>query len=366
MAERVVLHVGVPKTGSTFVQEILWANRDALLRQGILLPGSRAAHYQAMGDLRRGLWYDPSARWTWDRLVDETRSWPGTVVISEEMLGAATADEARRAVRDLAPAAVHVVVVARDLWRTIPSSWQQAVRARGISGFREYVASLRTGSRQAFWDHQTPLPVLRRWGGQLPPEQRHLVTVPPPGSDRNLLWQRFHRAVGIPDGVCRVDEVADNPSLGAAETELLRRVNIALGDEYPLSIPYKKVVRRHLVTPVLMRRPRGARFGAPLDIATWVAGRAEEMVTQLRDYPCQVWGDLDDLVPTAMSASAGPDDLTDGELLDLAVQTIVDLLRRTELDLAHRDADRRADWRHGLRRRVGRAAHRLGIRSPGG
>ena len=40
MAERVYLHVGLPKTATTYLQTILWANRDALEEQGVRLPGS--------------------------------------------------------------------------------------------------------------------------------------------------------------------------------------------------------------------------------------------------------------------------------------------------------------------------------------
>ena len=35
MATRVYLHVGLPKTGTTFIQTVLWENRPALAEQGI-------------------------------------------------------------------------------------------------------------------------------------------------------------------------------------------------------------------------------------------------------------------------------------------------------------------------------------------
>src|SRR5687768_8068664 len=128
MAGRVFLHIGAPKTGSTYVQNVLWNNRDALHGAGILLPGSRSAHDQAMTDLREVPWRDPGATWTWDGLVAEARDWPGDVIISNEALGGATAAQAARAVRSLHPAEVHVVVMGRDLWRTFPSMWQQSIR----------------------------------------------------------------------------------------------------------------------------------------------------------------------------------------------------------------------------------------------
>ena len=49
----VFLHVGAPKSGTTFVQQVMWSNRDELARQGVLLPGAHAQdHFRANQDLR--------------------------------------------------------------------------------------------------------------------------------------------------------------------------------------------------------------------------------------------------------------------------------------------------------------------------
>lgn len=329
MATRVYLHVGAPKTGTSYLQRMLWGNRQSLRRAGYLLPGSRAAHYQAMGDLRRGLWYSPDAPWTWDRLVAETRAWDGVAVISEEMLGAATREDAERAVESLAPAQVHVVVAGRDLWRTLPSSWQQSVRSRSVGRFRDYVRAVQTNANPAFWEHQTPLPILRRWASELPPDQRHLVTVPPAGAEPGLLWSRFAGVLGVPEDVCPADDTPGNVSLGAAETELLRRVNVELGDRYQLRSPYLRLINRHLVSPVLASRERNGRFGAPAATADWVTAAAERMVAEFDDFPCEIAGDLADLVPRDLRAAPSPDDLDDTAMLRVAVETIVGMLDHT-------------------------------------
>ena len=53
MAERVYLHVGLPKTATTYLQTILWANREVLEEQGVRLPGdSRRAHLWASRVIR--------------------------------------------------------------------------------------------------------------------------------------------------------------------------------------------------------------------------------------------------------------------------------------------------------------------------
>ena len=52
MTRRVLLHVGAPKTGTSFVQDILFNHRDALRDRGILYAADRHdAHFLAALDL---------------------------------------------------------------------------------------------------------------------------------------------------------------------------------------------------------------------------------------------------------------------------------------------------------------------------
>ncbi|GLY07139.1 hypothetical protein [Actinoplanes sp. NBRC 101535] len=325
MPRRVFVHVGAPKTGSTFVQNVLWANREALLRTGILMPGSRTAQDQAMTDLRQAAWRDVSETYTWDMLVDTIGDWPGDVVITNEGLGGATAEQAHRAVASLQPAEVHVIVVGRDLWRTFPSVWQENIRSRSVGSFDAFLTGLEKGRNDAFWNH-TANRMLRRWGDLVPAAQRHLITVPPPGSSPLLIWERFAGIAGIADGVCEIGEPAANPSLGAAEIELLRRINMALGDRYPHRIPYRRGVLRHLVNPVLKQGRNDLRFGVGADRAQWVRDLSEERIQELQEYPCHIVGDLNELRPGDMRDAMSPDEITDGQILDTAIETIIGML----------------------------------------
>ena len=360
MARRVYLHIGAPKTGSTYVQHVLWANRPALRRAGLLLPGTPAAHDQAMTDLREVSWRDPDAGWTWDRLVAEAARWPGDVLISNEALGGATAEQAARAVRSLQPAEVHLIVVGRDLWRTFPSMWQQSIRERRVWRFETFLGAVERGEYEAFWEIHTPNRMLRRWGDLVPAGQRHLVTVPAAGAPHNTLWQRFAGILGIADGLCTLEDPAANASLGAAEIEVLRRVNQGLGDRYPHRTPYQQVVQRHLVNAVLKQRPNQLRFGVGLDRAGWVLDLAEQQIKELEEYPCHVVGDLAELRPAGLRQTPTPDELDDAQVLAAAVETIIGLLGHAETlagaadrDQAHTRLGRRVAGRlkRGLRKR---------------
>ncbi|MFU8853727.1 hypothetical protein ACNAW0_22480 [Micromonospora sp. SL1-18] len=339
MARRVYLHIGAPKTGSTYVQNVLWSNRSGLKRAGILLPGTAAAHDQAMADLRQAYWRDASARWTWDRLAAKSRKWAGDVIISNEGLGAASQEQAARAVESLQPAEIHIIVAGRDLWRTFPSTWQQSIRARSAWRFQDFIQAVELGKFEVFWENYTATRMLHRWGDLVPAQQRHLVTIPPPGAPHDTLWHRFAGIMNIPDGLCELEGPTSNPSLGAAEAEVLRRVNQALGDNYPLRTPYQKVVQRHLVDAVLRQRENGLKFGVGLDKAEWVMDLAERQIKELQDYPCNIVGDLDELRPTNMKQTRTPDELDDGQVLQTAIETIVGML--AHVDSLSQRADRR-------------------------
>ncbi len=351
MARRVYLHIGAPKTGSTYVQHVLWGNRPALKRAGILLPGDARAHDQAMTDLREVPWRDPASTWTWDRLAAEAAGWPGDVIISNEALGGATAVQAARAVAGLHPAEVHIVVVGRDLWRTLPSMWQQSIRERRVWRFETFLRAVEAGQFETFWELHTANRMLRRWGDLVPADQRHLVTVPAAGAPHDTLWHRFAGIVGIPDGLCALTAPASNPSLGAPEIEVLRRVNQALGGRYPHRTPYQKVVQRHLVDAVLKQRGNEMRFGVGPERAGWVLDLAEEQIKELEEYPCHVVGDLAELRPAAVAQGPTPDELDDAQVLETAIATIIGMLGHAE------SLERRAEGsrllprvRRGLRR----------------
>jgi hypothetical protein len=133
MTERVYLHVGAPKSGTTYLQRVLDGNRAALRAAGVLVVGERHLDriHAAMvvrddprlDDLTR------SARTSWSRLVREIGDWGGpAAVLSYELFSVASAEQAAGALADLAAYDVHVVVTARDLGRSVVSAWQERLK----------------------------------------------------------------------------------------------------------------------------------------------------------------------------------------------------------------------------------------------
>ncbi len=355
MADRVFLHIGAAKTGTSYLQLLLWNNRDALREQGIYLPlRKRRHHFDAVADLRGGEWANKPISRTWDQMAARVSKLQGTAVISEELLCATPPEGIERIMTTLAPAEVHVVLTARDIGRQVPAEWQQLVRARGVSTYDYFVDHLREHPTTAFWNIQDPVGVYGRWGPFLGPGRFHLVSVPPRGNPASLLWERFATVIGADPTMALAPSLNQNESLGLVETELLRRFNDQLGDAFPMRAPYIEVVRRWVTRPALMGADN-ERIGVPAQHVDWLRERSEEMVRQVE----ALTGELD-LVGEASDLFAGditladraPGDISDTELLERALaawtRQLAFLKEEADQRIAERDKRRAAAERAAL------------------
>lgn len=350
MVDRVYLHVGPPKTGTTFIQQVLWRNQDRLADAGIHLPlGTHRAQLLAAANLlQKESWAnEPRAtRWTWPRFVEATAGHSGSAILSEEMLADADDARAEQAVRTLGPADVHIVITARDLARQIPSAWQQTIKQRGtltLDGFLERIAG--DGDPLRFWMRQDLARVVRVWCAHLPAGNVHLVPVPPPGEPATVLWSRFADATGIDIDVDMVEELP-NRSLGAAEIEVLRRLNADLGERLPYPHPYVEVVRRRIAVDLESGGPNGAT-PIPVEWRDWVTARSVRMVDQLAEAGIDVVGDLRELVP--VFAGPSEDGLAEQDVSGAAIRALI-AAAVDYCDSLARIKDLEAAQRRGLRR----------------
>lgn len=347
---RVFLHVGSPKTGTTYLQNILWTGREQALDQGLLLPQERFAdHYLASLDVR-GLADRPEhpdrAVGMWQRIAEEVDRWPGTALVSHELLAGATREQAERAVAAFGPhSEVHVVLTARDLLRQIPAEWQEHVKHRATRRLPAFVDRIiaDTEGRTWFWTVQDYPAVLGRWASTLPPEHVHVVTVPPRGADPSALWTRFAGLLGLDPDAFDTDGGRGNLSLGAEQVELLRRVNRALGDDLPIPGPYPRVVKEVFAQQVL-----AGRMGTPLRLDArgrdFAVQRSREMAERLAAMGVDVVGDLAELVPPAdPAAEEGYPEPDEAALLKEAVDALAELLRRSA-EPSPAEAELRRRW----------------------
>jgi hypothetical protein len=327
---RIYLHVGEPKTGTTFLQDVLWANRDWLSARGITLPGyTRWDHLRASRDVRQARREpsDPADPWIgeWDVLAGQAQQAGSAAVISEEILAACTPAQASRAVRALASAEVHIVMTVRDFASVLPAEWQENVKCRGTVPWEDWLKAVveaepaaRRRAQSWFWTMHGTLANLDMWSQHIPADQVHVVTVPRPGS-ADLLWVRFASVLGIdPDGA-DVNLARSNSSLGLAEAEFLRRLNASL----PADVPdwfYKRHIKQAVDLGALRARQGQPRLILPPDLQTWAAAQAEILIAGLQDSKYHIVGDLDELRPLpATGPYAAPEASPADELLTAAV-----------------------------------------------
>ena len=303
---KVLLHVGAPKTGTSFVQDLLFQNRERLAEEGILYPAHRFdAHFLAALDLMQLPWggLEQQAVGAWDRLAAEVREWPGTVIISHEILATASKDHARRARESFGPdTEVHVVASVRDLVRQVPAEWQENVKHRRTLRYQQFLQQIMdpmaTGTIPTwFWGVQDIPAILDRWAEELPPERVHVVTVPRPGAPPTLLWERFASVFGLDAAAFDTSTVERaNPSLGVAETATLRQLNERLNGRLA-NEHYREFVRELLAHRTLSRRPRKVPLRLPDEVHDWAVELSETWIRELGARGYDVVGSLDDLRP---------------------------------------------------------------------
>ncbi|QYJ03465.1 hypothetical protein KUV85_14180 [Nocardioides panacisoli] len=339
MSRRVLLHVGTPKTGTSYLQDVLFHNPEVLAEAGIRYPAERFdAHFLAALDLMRMPWggLETEAVGAWDALARAVREHDGTAVVSHEILANADRAQVRRALASLGHGdgtEVHLVVSVRDLVRQIPAEWQENVKHRATLSYAAFLEQVRDPERTGrigswFWGVQEVPSILDRWAADLPPEQVHVVTVPPPGADPGLLWQRFVTAFEL-DGV-ELDLTTDrsNPSLGVPETALVRRINRAANQHLPPA-HYRPLVRELVAHRTLSARTDSPRLGLPPELADWVADLERSWIAEIRERGYRVVGDLDDLVGDAPGEWTDPDCPDEAEVAEAAVDALRAVLVET-------------------------------------
>jgi hypothetical protein len=341
MPRRVFLHIGTPKSGTTYLQEKLALNRDAIATQGLTYPNTRTGnHFEAALDLIEERWAGQRevARGQWQALVAEARKAPGDLVISHEILAAASPAQVATAMAAFRDDEVHLVLTARDLARQIPAEWQENIKHRGRRSFSKFMSLItqarRTNPDVWFWRVQAIPDVLTRWGNGLPPDRIHVVTVPPPDQPRDLLWKRYAGVLGLDPTRSYAEGTDYNPSLGIVEAAVVRRLNKLLaGQGVPREV-YVDLVREVIARDTLAHRPD--RIRAVLPERRWPF--VEEVTAEWQDWlegaGVDVVGDLADLRPVRPDFADGTWIHPDKPPADLVADAALEALAAVIQDIA--------------------------------
>ncbi|MDQ3627779.1 MAG: hypothetical protein M3419_03015 [Actinomycetota bacterium] len=320
------LHVGPVKTGSTYLQDLLWRQRDELARQGMLLPIEYANEmWPAVNDVQdcSFVHFDmPEAVGAWQRVMRRVHAHPGPSLLSHEVLGHSRQEHVRRVVQSLQPAEPVVVVMARSLAATLPSLWQETVKMAdpGIGWPDFLIEQQATGAPSS-----DTTAIVATWSACVPVDRIHVVTVPPSGSSRRVLLERFCEAVGLDATRLLVEMGKANASLDAVQTELIRRLTRATRGDLDVR------AQRRLVNAAVLPRLRAAQAAralrVPATLRRWVEAETERRIAAIRAGGAVLHGDLDDLHAgdEAYAEDAGRA-ISERELLDEALALVATLV----------------------------------------
>ena len=337
---RVYLHVGLPKTGTTYVQHVLWENKERLREHGVLLPGPhRRRHLLASLDVRE----DPKlarrpgdVAHPWQDLVEEILAWDGDAEISHEFFAAASTEQVRRVAADLADRELHVVLTARAMTELGVSRWQEMVKNGGKREIDDYPGRDDYDPTDEWgWGSFDLADILERWSAVVPPERIHVLVVAPGSGAPTELWTRFAGVMGLDGADFEVPEAPVNTSLGLVEVELLRRINLKL-EGFGSAMARGRWIRGYLAEGGILPSRR-EKFRAGDAKRSDLRRRGERAVELLRSGGYDVRGDLDALLPPEVTGLRHPDDVTDAELLDSATTAIAHLLRDVRALTRERD-----------------------------
>jgi hypothetical protein len=329
----VYFHIGLHKTGTTYVQNVLRANRQKLRDQQVLYPGGEGfpvqvfAVWDMMGRRPKGS-SDTRIPGAWRAMVDATLAVGlPTTLISSEFLSLSGVKQVRTAINAFPGHEAHVIVTARDLGRILVSAWQEEVKNRGSWTWDEFTSSVRDPAKAAiapargFWLRQDLPAILETWESAVPVERIHVVTVPRTGSSPDLLMDRIGSVVGF--NASRLNEPAPwaNETVGVAGTEVIRRLNDRLGE---LNQRQYDRVMKLTVARLLAARGEPVRFSLPEEDYSWVRDRGDQMIKAIQARAYDVVGDIADL-ETKPTSGRRPDDPTDAELLETALTALAGL-----------------------------------------
>lgn len=350
----VYLHIGLAKTGTTSIQDALQRNADRLEEAGVRYAlrkdwNQNLAVFDLLGRQIPG---DEMAGvpGSFQRLVDDIDAWTGpTVVISHETLALARKSHVRKLMKALRPRhRVFLILTMRDLGRAICSAWQQQIFQAGVYTWQDYLAAVRdpgekaTDAGVAFWLRQDVDRVLAKWEKWVPQKRVRIVTLPTAERGReepHLLFDRFGTCLGLPEGTIVPPKAVRNPSVGAAELEAMRLMNLdlrAMSKRYRNYQLLKPEVRERIA------RSDAARIVLPASELPWVKAMARDQIARIKAADYVVRGNVMELMPVAPPAGArDPDDVTAEELLP-ATRRVLSVMADEHLLLWRRQTDLRA------------------------
>lgn len=321
-----VYHVGLMKSGTTYIQEILSRSKDLLASQGWHYPGRRLNQQHACYSL-----CGKDIPWVksgypgklGSDLVRSIRGNSQNLILSAEALSVLNKDAIARFLAKVGRPD-KVVFTIRGLGRTLPSAWQQYLKGGGKASFMEFVARLteQRGKLEGFWTTYAYGHSVQRWSEFAPVEA---VILPAARSSDDELWHMFRLSSGLPEiPVQDIPVEKTNVSLSVEAANILRQMNKFLPANSPESDRIRNEYLKNAVFP-LSGSKTGSRIGLPKKSVPIIESWNDEEAKLLLKHAAKVYGAAEDLSARAAEMPDGQGKQVN-QTASVAAQQILQLL----------------------------------------
>lgn len=314
----VLLHVGMPKSGTTALQFAAAMQRDRLLDLGVLYPGREHSHSKAsyaVANRRRG-WSTGRGRAEvpdiahWQDVVEavttETRR---RSLVSHEYFAEHPPEVCERVVRDLGDQ-TSVVFTVRNQPSLLASSWQESLKTGLTEPFEDWLKRMLLPETEnapltSFHRRIALADAITKWSALVGPENTYVIVLDP--KNRKLSSRAFESLLDLPEdtlGDVPLTGRQENRSLTQIESEVARLSNrqIKQLDDVTWN-RYSAIHKRGAVNRLLVHRtppPDELRLRPPRWAADLMAERSAAQAAQIAALGVNVLGDLDGISsPTA-------------------------------------------------------------------
>ena len=303
----VILHIGVPKTGTTALQAALANSRKDLAKQNVVYPSQwRNAHHRAAWAITERTWGWKGRGGTttpikhWNRLVKETKT-NKKIILSSEFFCEANQKQSQKMVADLGRSRLEVVITLRPFGKLLPSAWQQYLKYGVKLTYDEWLAAILNGPREAaptptFWMRHDHPALIKRWLELIGKDNLTLVVVD--DTNHDFIYQAFEEILQLQAGTLQKrKEKVSNRSMTLAEAEFLRQINLRQPDNSTWD-RYESFVRRSMMHEIL-NSPIAETAPEKLTTPKWAADKANQIakdyLAELSKLDLKVIGDLQQL-----------------------------------------------------------------------
>ncbi|WP_231916156.1 hypothetical protein [Microbacterium karelineae] len=317
-----LLHVGLPKTGTTALQRMAVRRRGQLADAGVLYPRTLTKRHDhllpaaALMGLKLATadgvpsidhWHDLMARMENDR---ERRAW-----ISHEWISESDDEQVGR-FRDELGDRLHAVISVRHYGTILRSTWQEFLKSTMLHEFEDWIAYILTEAEapdpQTAWQVEhvdlraQQGTIVERWSRILGAENVTVIVVDPDHPDQ--LTNAFEDLLGLERGLLATQGsgTVANRSMTVEESSLMLALNRSYAD--PDSALMKRLGRLPIDIPrqLLRREPRGEerRLTFPTWAAELVDERSRRHADEIAATRVRVVGSLDALRAASRSTDA--------------------------------------------------------------